>query len=670
MGTEGLDFLLKSRLDGAGLEAAQRELKKTGAAAGEAGEQLKELGYSAGKLKAAFLEAFALAEVLSQFKEGWKDVVETDAAMKRMAMTAKGVGEEFEKVKERAEELAAKTTLLGRATDHEAVKAFEEMYRKFGTLENATKAYNLALGVSVKTGWDLGKSIGAVTMAAAGRAKALATEGILLDKNLELEGKQKEALEALVKWTKDAEVGTSSLNYQQKQISYEWDKIRENATRLLLPVFQYFINGAKTIGAFWGTVTNVIVGGVSAAITSVGQLGQAMTLFFQGKFKQAWELAGAAAKGPLAAMKQEASIGAKQIEDIWTKVPGKISAAVSEAPDPFKAMGVKAGKEAAKAASERLATEIRVLKAMEEAEADSVKKRVLRVKAYALEYEKALADLVVADKSNLANRQAEFSIYIDHLRKETAGYATEYKKNVALLNVWLQKNNEKIEKEITKTTQEETERRTAIIVAGVHERIAAEKEAFDRSVEMSTAGIGLAKGIFGDSKEIAIAEAIINTYVGASKALSQGGVYGVALAAIVIAAGLAQVATIASTNPGGSGGGTSANGPGFSQPGGGFDNPANDRAAFDAGYLGGRGWAADQIHLQQSGLARGYSDGMRLGSSTTNNNQKSVTNNIGGIYIQNPNDRGNALRMKRELDRVTRQVEDARTTARAARTTV
>jgi hypothetical protein len=45
-------------------------------------------------------------------------------------------------------------------------------------------------------------------------------------------------------------------------------------------------------------------------------------------------------------------------------------------------------------------------------------------------------------------------------------------------------------------------------------------------------------------KGIAIAQATINTYEGATKALSQGGIYGVVLAASVIAAGMAQIAQI------------------------------------------------------------------------------------------------------------------------------
>ena len=54
------------------------------------------------------------------------------------------------------------------------------------------------------------------------------------------------------------------------------------------------------------------------------------------------------------------------------------------------------------------------------------------------------------------------------------------------------------------------------------------------------------KKAFELNKAVAIAEAIINTYQGATKALAQGGIFGPILAATVVASGLAQVAAIRS----------------------------------------------------------------------------------------------------------------------------
>lgn len=66
--------------------------------------------------------------------------------------------------------------------------------------------------------------------------------------------------------------------------------------------------------------------------------------------------------------------------------------------------------------------------------------------------------------------------------------------------------------------------------------------------EISSAGAQQSKAMFELNKAAATANAIVSTYEGAAKAIGQGGIYGAVLAAVVIAAGLAQVAAIQSTS--------------------------------------------------------------------------------------------------------------------------
>ena len=65
----------------------------------------------------------------------------------------------------------------------------------------------------------------------------------------------------------------------------------------------------------------------------------------------------------------------------------------------------------------------------------------------------------------------------------------------------------------------------------------------------------------GDNKELAAAGAIIDTYAGATKAFAQGGVAGFVTGAAIIAAGLANVQKIMSTDVGGGGGGSAGSAP-------------------------------------------------------------------------------------------------------------
>jgi hypothetical protein len=75
-----------------------------------------------------------------------------------------------------------------------------------------------------------------------------------------------------------------------------------------------------------------------------------------------------------------------------------------------------------------------------------------------------------------------------------------------------------------------------------------EKELVNAKLQMTADIAGQISNIMGQESEagkaFALAQATINTYLGASKAIAQGGIWGVAQAAIVIAAGLKQVASI------------------------------------------------------------------------------------------------------------------------------
>lgn len=104
--------------------------------------------------------------------------------------------------------------------------------------------------------------------------------------------------------------------------------------------------------------------------------------------------------------------------------------------------------------------------------------------------------------------------------------------------------------------------------------------------------------IFGESKALAIAAAIIDTWAAANKtwAMYAYTPYGYAAVAAVIAAGLANVARIRATERKGS----SSGGGGKSREA--FDDPINDRMVFHAG----RKSIQDFVTLTQQGMRQGF----------------------------------------------------------------
>ena len=90
------------------------------------------------------------------------------------------------------------------------------------------------------------------------------------------------------------------------------------------------------------------------------------------------------------------------------------------------------------------------------------------------------------------------------------------------------------------------------------------QENMNEQLEAFSGLAGALSALAGDNKALAIASAVIDTYVGANKAFAQGGVAGFATGAAVIAAGLNNVRTIMATDvpsSGGGGGGGSAPAP-------------------------------------------------------------------------------------------------------------
>ena len=81
------------------------------------------------------------------------------------------------------------------------------------------------------------------------------------------------------------------------------------------------------------------------------------------------------------------------------------------------------------------------------------------------------------------------------------------------------------------------------------------QENMNMQLEAFSGLAGALSALAGDNKALAVASAVIDTYVGANKAFAQGGVAGFATGAAVIAAGLNNVRTIMATDVPSSGGG-------------------------------------------------------------------------------------------------------------------
>ena len=223
--------------------------------------------------------------------------------------------------------------------------------------------------------------------------------------------------------------------------------------------------------------------------------------------------------------------------------------------------------------AERIAANEELGRVLDKQEEDMLALAASRVAAAKLELDanKENIDLQVAYQQTLNDEAA--------VKAQIAGFRSEQLTNEVALNKELLEAENELRAEGLSGIQRELEELEAAykIKLDLARKAGAETTAIDAQYAKQRADIvregintqleaysGLASALgalAGESKELAVAQAIIDTYVGANKAFAQGGTVGFVTAAAVIVAGLANVQKILSTPvPSGSGGGSGGGG--------------------------------------------------------------------------------------------------------------
>ncbi|MDF2994680.1 MAG: tail tape measure protein core region [Xanthobacteraceae bacterium] len=166
----------------------------------------------------------------------------------------------------------------------------------------------------------------------------------------------------------------------------------------------------------------------------------------------------------------------------------------------------------------------------------------------------------------LAKQQAEtdaINARVQALREalmtEQEAEMASYETRIENLKTWLENRNitqAEYDELMQRAQQDHTDKLAEITRQGVEQEMRIREQLVghvsDILGSLSTLAEASGKKGFGIAKAFGIAQAVINTAEGITKALAQGGMLGFAGAAAVAAAGAAQIATIARTNPGSS----------------------------------------------------------------------------------------------------------------------
>lgn len=203
-----------------------------------------------------------------------------------------------------------------------------------------------------------------------------------------------------------------------------------------------------------------------------------------------------------------------------------------------------------------------------ELENDTIGTKIENEKAYveeSLKLEKYRLEQGLITKQEYANKEAEFNLGVQQLemqRKEEQDALMREREAMDAANLH--------ELKMAEVTNEFDMRQMQLDAQYAQEMAAAEKigadtaliqAKYEKAKEENTkarvnAELAMTAGLAGQmstllgeqsaiGKAFAVVQATINTYLGATKALATGGIFGIAQAAIVIAFGMKQVATIA-----------------------------------------------------------------------------------------------------------------------------
>jgi len=166
-----------------------------------------------------------------------------------------------------------------------------------------------------------------------------------------------------------------------------------------------------------------------------------------------------------------------------------------------------------------------------------------------------------------ANKQELAKIGVDEVERQKKEFENERDRLVKMAELTISNEEERNAKilqikeefnaKINKVDADEKAKQDAIDKQELADKIALE-DAKRQAIQSGLSGIGALVGESSKAgKAIAVANATIDTFAGANKAIAQGGIIGLASAVGIIATGLANVRSILQTDiPGESGGGT------------------------------------------------------------------------------------------------------------------
>jgi len=609
--TDGLHVPIKTTFDGSGTTAANAAFDKTKGHVKETESAAKDLGLTAENLKAQLTGLLAAGAVWQQFKEGFEQVAALEQAMNQLERATKRNGESFDVVRGKIVGMAESLKKAAGVDDDAAIKGMVALYNATGDVANATDLARLAADVSVGSGKTYEESMQLVTSAAQGKTRALVALKLATDEDTASTLTAQQALDRIQSSFGGAAQNAKGLKVELDRLKEGWEDVRNETVERVTPslevVIKLVLSFFTALDGAWRMVADALVG----VYGMLGKFGSYMKALVTGDvegMKAAVVGMGKEAKGATDSIVEGARTAAKKIEDIWAGA----RAAIELGNTTPKAIGGSGG---------------------DKSGGGDIGKG---------QYGPALKEF-----EDYERKMFEFE---QGLIKERAKAWEKYEAAKLALKKYGAKEDSRLEKELDKERERFMDAQTQRIKDQAMLEREVAKEKAQMGLRLASATVGLGRALFGESKELALAEAMINTAAAITEASPN-----VWLMAFAAVSGAAQIAKIQSVQPSGSGDVT---------VGKGFDNAQYDAAAV----AGGRRWAMDMVGKFGSGASAGWSEGMRgAGRGNTYDNRSTNNYNISVQGFLNPSDQHSMAQFARRLAVVNKTVEGQRRTARTSR---
>lgn len=575
---------LKTVKEGDGIVKTTKELEKLGDQAKKASEAAQEGAASATEkvvlwsnalhiLKTAWSVAGKAArwiwESVEMANKNARAVNMLSAAYQNVGYTAEGA---LKQAKAFASEMQNLTGIAD-----EAFLDAQRLLANYGVVgAKAQEGIRAAYALSVSQGMSFETALMQIAKAAAGSTASLSRYGIVLGDNV----KDGEKFDAVLKQINDkfgasAQAAMGDMTAQVGALKESWGDLREELGNYVMPAFQKLIEwGRKAVDVMdniFGNKRSVDAIAYQQNLEKIAKINKDIA-YWQDKVynkaynqdlvnKRLWDLNKElkyykSAQEGLEKIHYEKARQAKIDDEIAEKQAKQINHSrvlKQEAVDRAQAEAKILAKvqEQAAAAQAKAAQTTREQTVKFSADYSNMSGGDIVQAAVKLEGERELQEQIAQIRRESLEKQAADAkaIFEQSNADELSANATKYENALIQLEEF---NAQQLEQQQTYAAQREAMEQNLINfnqnAANLYAKTQTQnfKNAQALFTQVGQLATSENKKLAAVGKAGAIAQATINTYEGATKALAQGGFYGMAMAAAVIAAGLAQVAQISS----------------------------------------------------------------------------------------------------------------------------